>query len=202
MIAGLAVALQKLLLIAVEINSLICLALESAGAAVAADIAPAAGKGIDGKMTMIAAQTAVSGGDFMLEMLQVPQVPSDPFFLRRAEPFGSGHKEPRHRLPSVRKYPAVLPPSLTPAQRPSTPSFKKVPPCTTICRPMGRRQKPDDFIQSIFHYTDGKPCRDIFNTGSILLRCFTEEFINTVQRDPRSTGRWPKRPRRANSSME
>ena len=31
--------------------------------------------------------------------------------------------------------------------------------------------------------------------------CLTEEFMNTVQREPRSTGRREARPRRANSAM-
>ena len=85
----------------------------------------------------------------------------------------------------------------------STASFRNVPPCTTISRPIALESTARITLYSAFLTTLMERPAEMFSTvAPSFCACFTEEFMNTVQREPRSTGRSANRPSFAKSSME
>ncbi len=82
----------------------------------------------------------------------------------------------------------------------STASFKKVPPCTTMCFPRLFASVTRMTLYRAFFTTLVERPAEIFSMEApSFWACFTEEFINTVQREPRSTGLSANRPHLANS---
>ena len=83
----------------------------------------------------------------------------------------------------------------------STASFKKVPPCTTIFLPSALAFAVRMTLYSAFFTTLMDSPAEMFSSEApSFCACFTEEFIKTVQREPRSTGRSARMPFTANSS--
>ena len=84
----------------------------------------------------------------------------------------------------------------------STASFKKVPPCTTMWSPRLRASTTRMTLYRAFFTTLVERPAEIFSMEApSFWACFTEEFINTVQREPRSTGLSAKRPSLAKSAI-
>ncbi len=65
-----------------------------------------------------------------------------------------------------------------------------------------RRVGADNLVQRVLDNADGQTGGDASTVAPSFCACFTEEFMNTVQREPRSMGRSANRPSFANSSME
>ena len=84
----------------------------------------------------------------------------------------------------------------------STASFKNVPPCTTMCWPSSSTLPTRMTLYSAFLTTEMDSPAEMFSMDApSFCACLTEEFINTVQREPRSTGLSANKPFWAKSSM-
>ena len=105
---------------------------------------------------------------------------------------------PHHTRPLARKYcRADYAPGRAPAQNArSTASFRKVPPCTTMCSPRSSAEAARITLYNrILYHADGQARRNILHAvAPSFCACLTDEFINTVQREPRSTGRSANKP--------
>ena len=83
----------------------------------------------------------------------------------------------------------------------STASFRKVPPCTTMLRPSSSGELARMTLYSAFFTTlTDRPAEMSSMVAPSFWLCLTEEFMNTVQRVPRSTGAFERRPHSANSA--
>ena len=84
----------------------------------------------------------------------------------------------------------------------STASFRNVPPCTTICLPSESASAARITLYSAFLTTDIDSQAEMLSiVAPSFCACFTDEFMNTVQREPRSTGALANSPSRAKSAM-
>ena len=82
----------------------------------------------------------------------------------------------------------------------STESFWKVPPCTTICFPISSLFFARITLYNAFFTTDLQSPAEISSIlAPFFWACLTPEFINTVQRVPKSTGCFDFNPSVANS---